>query len=221
LRRDVVEHFHHGQVAELVGRFGERFLGVASEPASTSSVTCLLSGQIAFVTCLISILIEHLGEIVARGVFIVDIVAVVIGRQLFERLVVVVPQARILVQEGRDDGLARQVRHAVLDGRVHAPPPLRRTRPWQTRGRVAELVVFASASKPFGSLNSMWSTSAKASMLTSSMPPRWRIRHQRIDHALVVLAIRRIAQDAFDLAFLARLIGELGCTFLMLAFLSF
>jgi hypothetical protein len=40
--------------------------------------------------------------------------------------------------------------------------------------------------------------------------------HQRIDHALVVLAIRRIAQDALDLAFqFARLIGELGCTFLI------
>jgi hypothetical protein len=34
-------------------------------------------------------------------------------------------------------------------------------------------------------------------------------RHQRVDHALVVLAVRRIAQDALDLAFkLARLIGE-------------
>lgn len=69
-------------------------------------MTCLVSAGrlllfgmwILVIGMVISILVKHLGEIVGGFVFVVIVVAVVIGGQQVRRLVVVVPQARILVR---------------------------------------------------------------------------------------------------------------------------
>src|SRR5476649_2054014 len=159
----------------------------------------------------ISILVKHLSEVVSGFVFVMLVVAVVIGGQLVQRLVVVIPQARVLVQEGRDDGLAGKVGEALFDGSIHLGRFRGSTgRHGKYAGRIAELVVFAFGQQAFrvAERNVVHQREGQHVDVFDAAAAGV-FAHQRVDHALVVLAIGRIAQNAFDLAFhLARLVRE-------------
>ena len=120
----------------------------------------------------------------------------------------------ILVQEGRDDGLARQVGEAFpsMAAYILRRLPARRRRPWKTRGPYRRIRSRSlSASKPFGIAEGDVVDQREGSACS-------RLRCRRLlaysptsasTMHLVVLAVRRVAEDAFDLAFqLARLIRE-------------
>eukprot|EP01032_Pedospumella_encystans_P027657 gene27657-31248_t len=149
--------------------------------------------------------VEHLGEVVggfACFVVIVLVVAVIAGRQLLERGVVVVPQARVLVQAGGDDGLAADVREILFDGGQHPGRlALRRRDQREHARRVAVFVVLRFGQHGFRIVElDHVHQRERHHVDVFDAAAGGVLRHQRVQHHLVILVVGRVAQDALDLA---------------------
>jgi len=78
LRLQSIQHRHHGQIAELLRRFIDRFLACAVDPARTSSVTCrLIAGKLVFVAIPVLACIEQIHEVLSGFdmIFVLHLVA--------------------------------------------------------------------------------------------------------------------------------------------------